>query len=168
MKSHDLCVAEWATSDTMNTYFNVLCSNWKAANSSSILEWPIKFGSKLLLRIRGNVSPCIFTSYSALFNPLYSQSCFSLRCSITNIFVCVFCSSRFVFEYRCWFGFKVLQYLIWNSVLKIMFVLRQLYLFYTKQRMCTPISHLIKLSNHKIHTSKGWSCPTVKKLLIAT
>ncbi|XP_018377372.1 PREDICTED: adrenodoxin-like protein, mitochondrial [Trachymyrmex cornetzi] len=36
----------------------------------------------------------------------------------------------------------------------MMFVLRQLHLFYTKQRMCTPISHLIKLSNHKIHTSK--------------
>ncbi|XP_039306276.1 adrenodoxin-like protein 1, mitochondrial isoform X2 [Solenopsis invicta] len=35
------------------------------------------------------------------------------------------------------------------------FALRQLYLFCIKQRKYTSISHLIKLSNHKIHTSKA-------------
>ncbi|XP_011688116.1 PREDICTED: adrenodoxin-like protein, mitochondrial [Wasmannia auropunctata] len=34
------------------------------------------------------------------------------------------------------------------------FVLRPLYLLCMKQKICTPKSHLIKLSNHKIHTSK--------------
>jgi len=36
------------------------------------------------------------------------------------------------------------------------FVLQQLYLFCMKQKVCTPIRHLIKSSNHKIHSSKGW------------